>query len=456
MPIDNLPLNLQETIQQNMLERAYYDGLVSETAYREIASKETFPVRIGETLTKTRKSRLAPNIIPLDPTKNGDIDNGMTAYMPAVEQFTVGINQYGDYTPLNLLDNQVNIVNNFLTDAENLGIQASQSRERLARNAIFSAYTSGNTWITATLAVPGDTIAVDDVRGFDKVYDSVTGIMQPISITYPLPCYLDDGDGTNLTTLNAIAVAPDMVNTSSLAAYGGKSGTIQFSANATVAQGTIYKSIRHYYAPIIIRPNNKTNFMQLATTDSLTFDQLVHGVNMLRNNRIPMVDGNFYNLYMDYSAQNQLLKSDQFKYLTATTLETSTTVKQALFDKVLGSIYRFTTETIQQQVTNFNGDTVNVNRIIIGGGNSLIEAEFEGTQIAVQNQYAQYIHHIEMHEGIAFIVRGALDMLGMNLTQAWTWIGGYVAPTDILTTPEIIPTSNGKYFKRAVIIESAS
>lgn len=455
MPIDNLPLNLQETIQTNMLERAYYDGLTSETAYREIASKETFPVRIGETLTKTRKSRLAPNIIPLDPTKNGDLDNGMSSYMAAVEQFTVTINQYGDYTPLNLLDNQVNIVNNFLTDAENLAIQSSQSRERLARNAIFSAYTSGNTWITATLGAPGDTIAVDDIRGFDKVYDSVTGKMQPISLTYMLPCYLDDGDGTNLTTLQAIAVTPDAINTSSLKDLGGISGTITFSTNATVAQGTIYKSIRHYYAPIIIRPNNKTNFMQLATTDTLVFKNLVTGVNMLRNNRIPMVDGSFYNLYMDYSAQNQLLNSDQFKYLTATTLESSRTVKQALFDKVLGSIYNFTTETIQQRIVNAMGDTVNVNRVIIGGAGALIEAEFEGTEIAVRNQYAQMLHNIQMHEGIAFVIRGALDMLGMNLTQAWTWIGGYVAPTDILTTPEIIPTSNGKYFKRAVIVESA-
>lgn len=460
MPIDNLPLYLQETIQKNFLERRYLDALFGKMAYRKVASKEKFPTRIGETLTKTRASKLAANTVPLDPTLNTNLDNGMTAGSYGVEQFTIGMNSYGSYLNLNLLDNTVNIVSNFLKNAENIATAGMQSRERLARDKLFSAYISGNTWILDTLAAPGTTIHVDDIRGFDRVYDATTGAMVPVDATHTLPCYFDDGDGTNPSTYLLVGSAADAVNVSSLynsnpqLNNGGISGTLTFSTNVTVAAGTQYKSVRHYYAPIIIRPNNKTNFMQLTPNDTLDFSLLTAGVNMLRNNGVKEIDGDFYSLFMDYSSQNMLLKSDQFKYLTATQYESSPTIRRALIDKVLGSQYDFTTETIQQTITNASNQTVNINRVIISGADSLIEAEFDGTSEVMNNMYRD-INHTTEADGLYFVVRAPLDILGMNIAQSWFWVGDYVAPTDILNTKVITPTATGKYFQRAVIVETS-
>jgi hypothetical protein len=42
------------------------------------------------------------------------------------------------------------------------------------------------------------------------------------------------------------------------------------------------------------------------------------------------------------------------------------------------------------------------------------------------------------------------------ISQTWTWIGGFAAPSDSTADQRIIPTANNAYYKRAVVIEHAS
>ena len=55
MPISDFPVALQGIIQQNFLEREFQEGLRSVLGYRSIATRETFPNGVGETITKTRR-----------------------------------------------------------------------------------------------------------------------------------------------------------------------------------------------------------------------------------------------------------------------------------------------------------------------------------------------------------------------------------------------------------------
>ena len=78
MGIQNFPLSLQPIIQQGFLEREFEHALTSRLGYRDIADREPFSVGIGETLTKTRAG-LKPSVtIPLVPSTNTNLDNGLT------------------------------------------------------------------------------------------------------------------------------------------------------------------------------------------------------------------------------------------------------------------------------------------------------------------------------------------------------------------------------------------
>ena len=57
-------------------------------------------------------------------------------------------------------------------------------------------------------------------------------------------------------------------------------------------------------------------------------------------------------------------------------------------------------------------------------------------------------------DGIAHITREPLDALKQVVTQSWTYIGGFVVPTDITATPTTIPTASNARYKRGVILES--
>ena len=47
-----------------------------------------------------------------------------------------------------------------------------------------------------------------------------------------------------------------------------------------------------------------------------------------------------------------------------------------------------------------------------------------------------------------------IDALKQVVTQSWSYIGGFVAPTDTTTNPNTIPTASNAALKRAIILES--
>ena len=106
--IQSLPSYLQATVQQNLLERQFQKALNAKLAYRKIAKVESFPVHIGETLTKTRAGWIAPGALTaLNPAT--DIESQQSAAEFAIEQFTVKMNDYGKYTKIDLFQSETAI-----------------------------------------------------------------------------------------------------------------------------------------------------------------------------------------------------------------------------------------------------------------------------------------------------------------------------------------------------------
>ncbi len=103
-----------------MLKREFDNALRAKLGFRDIADKVDFPGRIGETLTSTRAGLFPPALTPLNNSNNNDLTSGITPKVFPIEQYTVGILQYGDGTQLNVVKEKVAIASVYLANASRL------------------------------------------------------------------------------------------------------------------------------------------------------------------------------------------------------------------------------------------------------------------------------------------------------------------------------------------------
>lgn len=456
MPIQNMPTALQPIIQQGFLEREFHDALQSSIGYRAVADREPVAINVGETVTKTRNGLKGPVTTPLAANTNTNMDNGITPSAFTVEQYTLGINQYGDSIDLNIVTSQVGIANQFLKNAQVNGIQARQSLDRIARNALFNAYMGGNTRVRTTLGAPATTLAVDDIRGFTTALSN--GQMLAVSVSNPLPVLVGG------TVYSVIGATPDGTNVSTTVITGGGtsgvSGTLTFSGNVSVADGTALNAVTSTYAPPIIRPNGKyiggsatqatATQASLASTDKLTLGAVEDAVALLRNNT--GMDSVNFNLYLDNMSMRQLWADNDFKLMYQGQYGSQEMRVGKVF-QLLGCNFIPTTEAPVQ--TSNAGVTAGVRRPILCAPGALVEGDFAGmaeraVDTAGKNSVVQTV------DDVVQVVRAPIDRLQQIVAQSWFWIGGFAVPTDATATSNIIPTASPTYYKRAIILEHAA
>ncbi len=456
MPIQNFPSQLQPIIQQGFLAREFQDGLQSRLGFRSIADREIFPNRIGETVTKTRKGLKAPVTSPMSPTTNTNFDNGMTPSSWTVEQYTLTINQYGDTIDLNMVTEGVGIASQFLANARTNGVQAMQSLDRIARNALFGGasggvggYLGGNTRVNAALTSASKTIYVDDIRGFQNVMNSY-GQVVPLASTSGMTVTV----GSNAYTLAASTA--DIVNVST--APNGSSGSLTFTTNIATTDGTSASPVVAATAPLVLRPNGRLTTAALSAPvgtygsssyvpgDTLGIQTVLSAVAALRMNNVPTVDGS-YNCYLDDQQMLGLFRDADFKYLYRGAYGTETYQSGSIVE-LLGVRFIPTTEA-PQQITLGAGA---IHRAIVCGKGALVEGDYADSGSRDIPDADQSL--MEKVDNVVMVTREPLDRLKQIIAQSWYWIGGYALPTDATASTTIIPTATNSYLKRGVVIES--
>lgn len=435
MAINNFPAALQPIIQQGFLEREFQEGIQSRLGFRAIADREEIPNKVGETVTKTRRGLKAPVTTPLNPSTNTNLDNGLTPSGWTVEQYTLSMNMYGDTIDLNMVTQGVGIAKQFLENAKVNGIQAAQSLDRLARNALFSSYLGGNTRVRTTLGAPALTVAVDDIRGFQYVLSN--GVMVPVSAGNPMTVTI----GAGSYTLTGVAADGSNVSTSPL----GVSGTLTLSANVSVSDGTAGNGVVSSVGPSVFRAGNRASTSGLIATDLLTMQTILAAVARLRTNNVPTING-MYNFYLDDNQLLELFQDGDFKLLYRGAYG-SETYRNGQIIELLGVRFVPTTETYQQTLGG-----VPIRRGILCGQGALVEGDFASTGYSDVGDGDSLK---TMVDDICMVTREPLDRLQQIIAQSWYWIGGFAVPTDATANPTIIPTASNSYFKRAVVIESA-
>ena len=437
MAIQNFPAALQPMIQQGFLEREFQDGLESVLAYRQAAQRESFAVNIGETLTKTRPGLKAPVTTPMSASGNTNLDNGLTPSTWTIEQYTLTLAQYGDTIDLNTVTNKVGIKDQFLQNAKANGIQAAQSLDRIARNRLFASYDAGASRVRVTLGSPAATISVDDITGFRNVL--VNGVPTPISSGNPLPVMV----GSNVYQLQAVAADGSNVST----AFNGVSGTMTFTTNVTVADGTALNAVVSSYAPTILRPNGRSHTQALVGTDLFTMSIVLDAVAQLRSNAVPPING-MYNVHLDPRSARQLFADPDFKLLFQGQ-DASREFRMGRVIELLDCRFIPTTEAPVTAHPSVAG--LNVRRPIVCGDGALIEGDFAG----MADQDIPVDSEVNEVDGVVQVVRPPLDRLQQIIAQSWYWIGDFTCPTDFTVNTSIVPTASLSYFKRAVVIEHA-
>lgn len=450
MPIQNMPASLQNAIQTGFLEREFHTGLQSSIGYRAVADREPVAINVGETVTKTRLGLKAPVTTPLTASANTNLDNGITPSSQTIEQYVLGIDQYADSIDLNVITSQVGITNQFLANSMTNGMQARQSLDRLARNALFAGYLSGQTRVRTTLGAPAATINVDDVRGFEQVLGTGASAGKFVSVSGTFTASVVVG----LNAYTLIGTARDGSNVSTTP--GGFSGTLTFSGNVTVADGTALNGAAHANAPVIVRPNGKwtggsaygiaTATPTLASTDVLTLGVIEDAIANLRNNT---GYSGTVNLYLDNVSMRQLFADQDFKLMYQGQYG-SPEARQGKVFELMGASFIPTTEALVQ--VHPSNSALRVRRPIVCMPGALVEGDFAGMAQKAAD-FAGMNSEAQMVDGVMMVTRGPIDRLQQIVAQSWFWIGGFVAPTDATANSNIIPTAGAQYLKRGVVIE---
>lgn len=446
MAIANFPANLQIAIQQGFLARKFELSLMAELGYRDLATKEMFMNQIGETITKTRPGLLSAVTTPLLPNSITNLDDGLSPTAFSVEQYVLAINEYASTMDLNIVANKVGIADQFVQNAEKLGEQARRSLDLLVLSTLLNAYMGGNTRVTTTLGAPAATIAVDDIRGFQYVIPtsgSSSGKQVPVSNTNTMAV------SVNGTVYTLQAATADLVNVSTAASVGGISGTLNFTTNVSVLNGTAGNAVISAFAPTIVRPNDRTTTANLISGDILRLQDIQSAVTVLRNNSVPDFDGKYRCMLSPRSLQ-QLYRDPEFQLLFRGTGFTTQEYRNFYVSTALDVDIAVTNVAPQQTL-----GSVRVERPMVVGKEGVIEAKFEGMSEVLNNKYGNEIHYIAEANDVMMVNRVALDRLKHIIAQSWFFVGGWTAPTDQTANSTTIPTASNAYYKRAVIIETA-
>lgn len=135
---------IRALVQENILERAFHDSLFPRLLFRGEAVEQVWPANVGDTMVFTGVGLIKPKQKPLVP----GTDPTPSTY--ASEQWTAQLQQYADSIDTHMPTSITAIANLFLRNAQQMGLSAGQTLNRIPRNRMYNAALSGHTVVDGT------------------------------------------------------------------------------------------------------------------------------------------------------------------------------------------------------------------------------------------------------------------------------------------------------------------
>lgn len=412
-----LPAGIQAMLQNGILDRVFRDALVPNFLFPQIADSEPWMGGLGDTKTFTRKGLLAPVTTPVTGS-----DPAAATY--TLEQWSVTMDQYANSMDTNMLGSAMALASKFLADVENLGINAGQTINQVARNKLFKAYAGGRTWCT-TAGSSDTSIIVNSTDGFETVL--VNGVPTAVSGSNPLN-----------VTIAGVANTVTGVNT------GTKTLTLG-TARADVAGDYVVAA----NAPVSVRATGNSAY-DLSSSNTVTFANFRSAVARLRKMAVPTVGG-YYVAHIDPDTEAQLFSDSDFKQALQGRVDSP--VYQDLSIGRFGGIDWIRNLESPTITNGGSAGTLTVHRPIVLGANALMAAPFEGANNLLSGTGVEDVPEVRTISAapavdVTLLVRPAQDRLQQVISSTWSWVGDFGVPTDS-------GSGDAALYKRGVVIEHA-
>jgi hypothetical protein len=465
-----MPAEITSLNQQGALERAFHDALFPNLAFRAEAMAEEVQAHTGQTQFMTRAGLLPVSVTPLTP--GTDPQPSQVIY----EQWSFTLQQYSGTVDTHMPTALTSNSNLFLRNIQQLGLQAAQSINQLARNKLFQAYLSGNTVTNLANLSTDLQIHVSSVNGFTTVPGAVisgSSAAQPVPVgtTTPLPITIGVPGSASVVNANVIGVVLDNPNDP----VGP--GTLLLSA----AVGTAFAArapVISTYAPTIIRTGGGYSVDAIGAADTLLLQDCINAVAILRNNNVAPHDDGYYHVHIPPIANAQIFADPVFQRLN-TALPEGVMYAQGFVGHVSGAIFFMNTESpnyLNSGVRTFTGpnfaqyspgigaettndNNVNIGRVVITGKGALYERYFDESQYVTEAGITGKIGEFDIQNGginilaerIRLVIRAPIDRLQQFVSSSWSITTDFPVPSDVTGTQ-----SGSQLFKRAVVLEYAS
>jgi hypothetical protein len=437
MTINNLPSNIAHIVQPGWLMRFFDDALYPNLLYRHIYKAMEVPQHLGQVYTFQKKGLLPPVRAALTPPANTDNSSGLTPKVNTYEQYSVTLAQYADTVDTNMLSSGIASVDLYKEAAEDLGKQAGQSLDLISRQTMYQAYAGGRTYLTAG-ATAATTVTVKDISGFNFVY--VNGVRQATSVSNPHPVSITES-GTPAAR-NVTGVTPGALNLSS----DRIPGTLTLSAAVTSFIGDRVVS---NFAPVSIRPNGKSTAFNIAAGDVMTFAVLNAASHTLMSLGVPVhPETGYYHAYLDPFQIQQLVNDNAIQKVYETREDS------AVFQRgAVGVVANCLVMNALQAPNEANEAGVTVRRGIVTGdcAGYEVRSSLINDWLKSNNLSATGYVDFSPETYVAMILRTPQDRLQQVVSNSWSFIGNWVAATDIYGGVG----GSSAYYRRAVLVETA-
>lgn len=458
--LPGIPAAIGNLIQENTLERVFHDALYPRLLFRSEAMPEMWSANIGERKLFTRAGLINVDTSPL--VQSQDPSPASFGY----EQWTAEARQFGNTIDTHMPTSYVSLAPIFMRNTVQLGLNAGETLNQLARNSLYRAYLGGNTNLAATAASGSTTLEVASLNGFTEVVNGEQARPLPVSPANPLSATLSSSGNTE--TVSIVGAVPN-----DPAEPFGR-GVLTLAAATTNA---------HTLAdprPVLLADNRSritrvgggTSVDAITASNVLTLQDIINAVARLRAARVPTCADGTYHVHLSPEAEAQIFQDNQFQRLHQS-LPEQMAYRDLAIARLVGCTFYRNTEVPNrinsgtlaasgedaQTSSDVGGDIVNAaglgvaRTIVIGGGaiyeNYLDESKFiteAGTTGKIGNFNVVNNGVQVMTERIRFILRAPLDRLQQVVAQSWSWSGDFPVPSDTLTF-------DGARFKRAVVIE---
>lgn len=455
--VPSFPPQIQSLIQENVLEREFHDALFPAMLYRSEAMDEEWAANLGERHIFTRAGLMPVKTAPLKPGE----DPVSATY--ETEQWVAEASQHGDRIDTNMATNYVTLASLFMRDSQQLGLNAGQTLNRLARNPLYLNYLGGQTNAVAAAAAAASSVTVASISGFTEIL--VNGRLEPVSSANPLAVTFPGGTEAGNPNTIVGAIPADPTN------FPFGTGTLLFGTPLTVgiaARDVILAAS----ASRIQRVGGSDTIDGITSANIVTLNDIIAAASRLRAQNVPTHGDGHYHVHLTPEAEQQIFTDNHWQRMQQS-LPENAPYRELMIGEFVGCYFYRNTENpnvstvsntqvvgtnaisapeIGADLVNDNG--VTINRILVTGGGALYERWLNETKFLTQAGSTGKIGNFNVVNGgvsvtterIRYILRAPLDVLQQKVTQAWSWSGDFPVPSDGLS-------GDSARFKRAIVIE---